>query len=178
MALLRWTVPFLALLFASCEHKKDLAQQPPPPLATNPPHLYLDQAQPRLPTIKLWLGAQEMVAEMALTQTQVATGMMYRKEMGTNDGMLFVFPRSHRTAFYMRNTVVPLSAAYIDPEGTILELHDLKPIDETPIEAGSDNIQFVLETPQGWFKKNNIGVGTVIRTERGSLQETFFKKRQ
>ena len=77
----------------------------------------------------------------------------------------------------MRNTVIPLSAAYIDPEGTILELHDLKPLEETPVEAGSDNIQFVLETPQGWFKKNNIGVGTVIRTERGSLQETFFRKK-
>ena len=113
---------------------------------------------------------------MALTQTQVATGMMYRKQMGTNDGMLFVFPRPHRTAFYMRNTVVPLSAAYIDPEGTILELHDFKPLEETPVEARTENIQFVLETPQGWFKKNNIGVGTLIRTERGSLHDTFFKK--
>ena len=177
MVLLRWTLPFLALLLASCDDKNDVAQRSPPPPATNPPHLYLDHAQPRLPTIKLWLGAQEMVTEMALTQTQVATGMMYRKEMGENDGMVFVFPRPHRTAFYMRNTVVPLSAAYIDPEGIILEIHDLKPLDETPVEAGSDNIQFVLETPQGWFKKNNIGIGTVIRTERGSLLQTFFKKR-
>lgn len=175
MVLLRWMLPFLGLLFASCD-KTNVAQISAPPPATNPPHLYLDHAQPKLPTIKLWLGAQEMVAEMALTQTQVATGMMYRKEMGENDGMLFVFPRPHRTAFYMRNTVVPLSAAYIDPEGTILEIHDLKPLEETPVEAGYDNIQFVLETPQGWFKKNNIGVGTVIRTERGSLHDTFFKR--
>jgi len=176
MVLLRSMVAFLALLLASCDNKSDVAQTPPSP-PTNPPHLYLDHAQPRLRTIKLWLGAQEMDAEMALTQTQVATGMMYRKEMGTNDGMLFVFPRPHRTAFYMRNTVIPLSAAYIDPEGTILEVHDLKPLEETPVEAATDNIQFVLETPQGWFKKNNIGVGTVIRTERGSLQETFFRKK-
>src|SRR5436190_7641897 len=114
---------------------------------TNRP-LYLDRAQPKLPTIKLWIGPHEMAAEMALTQTQVATGMMYRKEMGENDGMIFVFPRPHQTAFYMRNTQVPLSAAYIDTEGTILELHDLKPLDETPIEAGTDKIQYVLETPR------------------------------
>ena len=175
MVLLRWITPALALLLISCDDKNDFAQRSPPP-ATNPPHLYLDHAQPRLPTIKLWLGAQEMDAEMALTQTQIYTGMMYRKEMGTNDGMLFVFPRPDRKAFYMRNTVIPLSAAYIDPEGTILEVHDLKPLEETPVEAGSDNIQFVLETPQGWFKKNNIGVGTLVRTERGSLRETFFRK--
>jgi len=176
MVLLRSMVAFLALLLASCDNKSDVAQTPPSS-PTNPPHLYLDHAQPRLRTIKLWLGAQEMDAEMALTQTQIYTGMMYRKQMGTNDGMLFVFPRPDRKAFYMRNTVIPLSAAYIDPEGTILELHDLKPLEETPVEAATDNIQFVLETPQGWFKKNNIGVGTVIRTERGSLQETFFRKK-
>src|SRR4051812_7384041 len=122
MVLLRWMVGFLGLLVASCDNRTDIAQHPASPAPTNPPHLYLDHVQPRLPTIKLWLGAQEMEAEMALTQTQVATGMMYRKEMGTNDGMLFVFPRPHRTAFYMRNTVIPLSAAYIDPEGTILEI--------------------------------------------------------
>src|SRR2546421_8713283 len=176
MLRLRWIVGFLALLLASCDNRTELTQLPVTPPATNSPHLYLDHAQPRLRTIQLWLGAQEMEAEMALTQTQVATGMMYRKEMGEKDGMLFVFPRPHRTAFYMRNTVIPLSAAYIDPEGTILEIHDLKPLEEAPVEAGSDNIQFVLETPQGWFKKNNIGVGTVIRSERGSLRDTFFKK--
>src|SRR5439155_2835992 len=120
MALLRWTLPMLGLLFASCD-KTNVAQVSTPPPVTNPPHLYLDHAQPRLPTIKLWLGAQEMDAEMALTQTQIYTGMMYRKQMGTNDGMLFVFPHSERKAFYMRNTVIPLSALYIDSEGTILE---------------------------------------------------------
>jgi uncharacterized membrane protein (UPF0127 family) len=137
---------------------------------------YLDHAQPRLPTIKLWIGAQEMVTEIARQQVEVNTGMMHRKQMGENDGMLFVMPYPHRTSFYMRNTLVPLSAAYIDPEGTIVEIHDLKPLDETPVEAQSDKIQYVLETPQGWFKKNNIGPGTLIRTEKGSLEQTFWKQ--
>ena len=172
----RVTSAALLLLLGGCG-RSDIAGAP-----TNstpqPAQYYLDHAQPRLPTIKLWIGAQEMVTEMCLTQTQTATGMMYRKQMGENEGMIFVFGRPHRTAFYMRNTTVPLSAAYIDPEGTILEIHDLQPLNETPVEAGTDKVQYVLETPQGWFKKNNIGVGTLIRTERGSLQQTFFRKQQ
>ena len=137
---------------------------------------YLDHAQPRLPTLKLWIGAQEMVTEIARQQVEVNTGMMHRKQMGENEGMLFVMPYPHRASFYMRNTLVPLSAAYIDPKGTIVEIHDLKPLDETPVEAQSDRIQYVLETPQGWFKKNNIGPGTLIRTEKGSFEQTFWKQ--
>jgi uncharacterized protein len=163
----------LAFVLVACDKN-----EVPPPVdtarSTNAPTLYLDHALPKLTTIKLWIGAQEMNTELAVRDAELATGMMYRKEMGTNDGMLFIFGRPHRAAFYMRNTIVPLSAAYIDREGTILEIHDLKPLDETPIEANSDKVQYVLETPQGWFKRNNIGPGTVIRTERGSLQETFF----
>ena len=80
------------------------------------------QAQPRLPTMKLWLGAEEMVTELAVTPKQMQTGMMFRTNMEANAGMLFVFPRAHQTAFWMKNTIVPLSAAYIDPEGVILDI--------------------------------------------------------
>jgi uncharacterized membrane protein (UPF0127 family) len=74
----------------------------------------------------------------------------------------------------MRNTLIPLSCAYIDTEGQILEIHDLKPRDETPVEAASANVRYVLETKQGWFDRNKIGVGTLVRAEAGSLTETFF----
>ena len=146
--------------------------------ATNPvpAGVYLNHAQPKLQTMKLWLGPKEIVAELALTPVQIQTGMMFRKEMGENEGMLFVFGRPHRTSFYMRNTSLPLSCAYIDAEGVIAEIHELRPLDETPVEAKSDNILFVLEVNRGWFEKNNIGVGTVLRTERGTLVDTFFKK--
>jgi len=135
---------------------------------------YLDHPQPRLPTIKLWLGSQELVAEVARTQTEVATGMMFRKEMNENEAMLFVFAQPYQASFYMRNTLIPLSCAYIDTEGQILEIHDLKPRDETPVEAASANVRYVLETKQGWFDRNKIGVGTLVRTEAGSLTEAFF----
>jgi uncharacterized membrane protein (UPF0127 family) len=140
-----------------------------PPLPT--------QAQSRLPTIKLWLGAQEMITEMALNDSQERTGMMFRTNMAENEGMIFVFPQPTRASFWMMNTLIPLSAAYIDPDGTILEIHDLKPQDTNAVVAASDNVQYVLETPQGWFQRNNVGTGSVIRTERGSLPATFFNRR-
>jgi len=130
-------------------------------------------AQPKLQTLKLYVGAETVNTELAMTQLQVATGMMFRKDMAENEGMLFVFARPHRTSFYMKNTTVPLTAAYIDSEGVILELHDLKPLDETPVEAGTDKVQFVLEMKQGWFKRHNVAAGAVITTERGRLKETF-----
>jgi len=130
-------------------------------------------AQPKLQTLKLYVGAETVNTELAMTQLQVATGMMFRKDMAENEGMLFVFARPHRTSFYMKNTTVPLTAAYIDSEGVILELHDLKPLDETPVEAGTDKVQYVLEMKQGWFKRHNVAPGAVITTERGRLKETF-----
>jgi len=133
--------------------------------------------------MKIWLGAQEVTAELATKLPQVMTGMMFRKEMAENEGMLFVFgldnrlPGPHRASFYMRNTLLPLTCAYIDGEGTILEIHDMKPLDESPIEASSDNVQYVLEMKQGWFERNKVPKGSVVRTERGTLRDTFFRRR-
>ena len=135
-----------------------------------------DQPQPKLPTLKLWLGPHEMTAELAITPKEKERGMMFRTNMAEMEGMLFVFPGPHRASFWMKNTVLPLSAAYLDPEGVIVEIRELKRLDETGVTAGSDNIQYVLETTRGWFERNRVGVGTVIRTERGTLRETFFRR--
>jgi uncharacterized protein len=134
------------------------------------------QPQPRLATIKLWLGPKEVVAEQAVSPEQVQTGMMFRREMGEDQGMIFVFGQPQQVSFWMRNTLLPLSCAYIDPAGVILEIHDMKPLDETPIPSASNQVQYVLEMRQGWFERNHIGVGTSVRTERGTLAETYFRR--
>lgn len=134
------------------------------------------QAQPKLRTIKLWLGAEELNTEIAISEKEIMTGMMFRTEMGENEGMLFILAAPQRASFWMKNTLVPLSCAYIDPEGTILEIHDMKPKDETPIPSKSTNILYVLEVKQGWFERHKIAVGTQIRSERGTLNETFFRR--
>ena len=140
--------------------------------------LYSDRALPKLPTLKLWVGKQVIEAEMAVTARELATGMMYRTNILENEGMLFRLPFPQRASFYMRNTEVPLSCAYIDAEGTILEIHDLQPLNEKPVPSATENILYVLETAQGWFERNNIGVGTVIRTADGSLAEVFSRNRR
>ena len=153
------------------------APPPPPPPPPENRQIHLDHAQPKLHTVKLWIGSEVLVAEVAVTSTEVATGMMFRKEMGENEGMLFVFPRPQRIAFYMRNTLIPLSAAYISSEGNILEIHNLQPQDETPVPANSDEVQFVLEVKQGWFERHKVSVGTAVRTDFGSFQESFFRRK-
>jgi len=132
-------------------------------------------AQPKLATMKLWVGPKEIVVEQAVTPDQVETGLMYRKEMGPDEGMLFIFEEAHRPAFWMHNTYLPLSCAYIESSGTIVEIHDLKPMDETPVVAASTNrVQYVLEMNKGWFDRNGVSVGSVVRTEQGSLSQTYF----
>lgn len=135
---------------------------------------YLDQAQPKLRTVNLWLGPHELVTEIAMSQTEIATGMMHRTEMAENEAMIFVFPRTFRASFYMRNTILPLSCAYIGSDGKILEIRDMKPLDESPIVAASDQVQYVLEVNQGWFTRHNVLVGTIVSAEKGPLKKIFF----
>jgi uncharacterized membrane protein (UPF0127 family) len=135
------------------------------------------EAQPKLQTMKLYIGQQEMNAELALSPQQVRTGMMFRTNMDENAGMLFVLPYNQRAAFWMKNCPYPLSAAYIDPEGVIQEIHPLEPFNTNSVIARSDNVRFVLETPRGWFDKHGVKPGVVIATERGSLWKTFVENK-
>ena len=135
----------------------------------------LDHAQPKLPTVKLWLGSLELETEVASKEVEIYTGMMFREKMAETEGMIFVLPGPpQKASFYMRNTKVALSAAYIDPDGKILEIHNLNPLDESPVESMTEDIKYVLEVPQGWFQRHNIAVSAILRTEKGSLKETFY----
>ncbi|MGC8743969.1 MAG: DUF192 domain-containing protein [Verrucomicrobiia bacterium] len=164
----------LFLLLTGCGQKENQSSQSTAAQSSQTSAGHLDHAQPKLPQIKLWLGDAELLAEVASTSVELQTGMMFRKEMGENEAMLFVFQVPHQASFYMKNTYIPLSAAYINSDGVILEIHDLEPLNEKPVTATNDNIQFVLEVNKGWFQKHNINPGTVIRTPKGSLYKTFF----
>jgi len=132
-------------------------------------------AQPKLRTMKLWLGAEEMEAELALSDLQQQTGMMFRTNLAENAGMLFVRSVPERASFWMMNCPLTLSAAYIDPEGVILEIHDFQPYNTNSVVSSSDRVQFVLETSQGWFGRHNVTTGMLVRTERGTLAHTFLR---
>ena len=120
------------------------------------------EAQPALPTLALTLGGKNIHAEIADDNQERATGLMFRKSLATDSGMLFVMPQIGPAAFWMRNTEIPLTIAYIDPSGVILELHDLEPRSEKTVSSQFPNIAFALEMSQGWFSKNNIWPGDRI----------------
>jgi uncharacterized protein len=133
--------------------------------------LAIQRAQPRLTTAKLWVGPRELNAELALTANEIQTGMMFRTNTPESEGMLFLFSAPHRTSFWMKNVPVPLSCAYIDPDGIILEIHPMKAHDEAPIPAATDRVQFVLETAEGWFGRNGVTTGMLVRAESGPLTQ-------
>jgi uncharacterized membrane protein (UPF0127 family) len=166
---------FLALLLAAtllAGCKKNGTAAAPPSIEDILPK----QAQPKLTTMKIYLGAETLDAELALTQKEEMTGMMFRTNIQDADSMLFVLPQPQRASFWMKNCPESISAAYISPDGVIQEIHHLEKNDTNAVLAATDNIQFVLETSDGWFARHNVKTGAVIRTEKGSLAETFLQR--
>jgi hypothetical protein len=110
------------LLAAGCEN----ASPPATTKATSLEDILPKQAQPKLPTMKIYLGAETLDAELALSAQQEMTGMMYRTNIQDTDAMLFVLPNTQRANFWMKNCPESISAAYITPDGIIAEIHHLE----------------------------------------------------
>ena len=125
--------------------------------------------------MKLYLGAETIDAELALTAEEEQTGMMFRTNIQETDAMLFNLEVPQRASFWMTNCPESISAAYINTDGFISEIHHLEKNDTNGVIAATADIRFVLETSDGWFTRHNVGVGTLIRTEKGSLPETFLQ---
>ena len=165
-------------LLVGCKKADQLAAINPEPVAApkSIDDMLPTQAQPKLPTMKLFLGSEILDAELALTPEQERTGMMFRTNILDTDSMLFVFTFPQRVAFWMKNCPESISAAYISPDGVIQEIHHLEKDDTNAVLAATENIQFVLETSDGWFGRHNVTTGMVIRTEKGSLADTFLQR--
>jgi hypothetical protein len=160
----------MAGLLAGCK-KAETAAAPSSPESNVP-----TQAQPKLQTMKIYLGAEVLDAELALTIQQIQTGMMFRTNIQDTDAMLFLLPVPQRASFWMKNCPESISAAYISPDGVIQEIHHLEKNDTNAVLSATDNIQFVLETSEGWFKRHHVNIGMVVRTEKGSLADTFLRR--
>ena len=165
-----------AALCAGCKKSAPVAVAAPAAAAPTLEDLLPKHAQPKLPTLKIYLGAWETLgAELALSQTEQMTGMMFRSNILETDSMIFVLPYTQSASFWMMHCPESISAAYITPDGVIAEIHHLEKNDTNGVVAATDNIRFVLETRDGWFKRHNVNVGDIIHTERGSLAETFLR---
>jgi uncharacterized membrane protein (UPF0127 family) len=118
--------------------------------------------QPRLDTVTLSAGMHNIRAEVARTPLQTQTGMMFRSEMAQHEGMLFVFDGLERRCFWMKNTLLPLSIAFIADDGRIVTLADMQPLSEQS-HCSSEPVRFALEMNQGWFAKRGIKTGHKLK---------------
>jgi uncharacterized membrane protein (UPF0127 family) len=126
-------------------------------------HAQAQDGQPqRLPTTTLGAGMYNIKVEVAQTQQEHATGLMWRTTMPANEGMLFIFPRAGQQCFWMKNTLLPLSIAFIDDSGRIVNLDEMQPKTENP-HCSTQPVRFVLEMNKGWFKKHGFKPGDQIK---------------
>lgn len=114
--------------------------------------------QTQLPRMTLNAGMHLIQAQVAQNFEQRQIGLMWRKEMPQNEGMLFVFEQAAVQCFWMRNTLLPLTAAFVADDGTIVNLADMKPQSDES-HCSKKPVRFVLEMNQGWFAKRNIQAG-------------------
>ena len=117
-----------------------------------------EQPQLNLPRIALGAGMHRIDAQVALTPEQRQIGLMFRADMPQHEGMLFMFEEPAQQCFWMKNTSLPLSAAFVADDGTIVNLVDMQPR-TTDSHCSAKPVRFVLEMNQGWFAKRAITAG-------------------
>lgn len=111
--------------------------------------------------IFLTLKEKIIRVEVARTEREKAKGLMFRESLGKDEGMLFIYDREEMLSFWMKNTRIPLSIAFIDQQGRIVDIQDMEPFSlRTRVSARP--AQYALEVNQGWFKKNGIDVGDSV----------------
>jgi hypothetical protein len=120
------------------------------------------QGPQKLPAITLNAGIHNIRAEVAQTPDERATGLMFRREMAQQDGMLFVFEEPATQCFWMKNTLLPLSVAFVADDGTIVNLDDMKP-QTLDSHCSAKPVRYVLEMNVGWFAKRGLKAGTKLQ---------------
>jgi uncharacterized protein len=114
--------------------------------------------QMNLPVVQLQAGMHNIRAQVAISTTERATGLMYRKEMPQHEGMLFVYDVPTVQCFWMKNTLLPLSIAFIADDGTVVNIRDMQPqaLDQ---HCSDKPVRYALEMNQGWFAKRGVKPG-------------------
>ncbi|OGA97373.1 MAG: hypothetical protein A3E79_11395 [Burkholderiales bacterium RIFCSPHIGHO2_12_FULL_61_11] len=117
--------------------------------------------QTKLQRIKLSAGMHLIDAQVALTPEQRQIGLMFRKNMPQHEGMIFVFEQASEQCFWMKNTLLPLTAAFVADDGTIVDTADMQP-QTTDSHCSAQPVRYVLEMNQGWFAKKGIKAGSKL----------------
>lgn len=138
----------LALSLAACASRKAITDSPNPPLQT----------------VSIRVGSATVLAELALSETERERGLMFRKTLDEGKGMIFVFPKDDMLVFWMKNTTLPLSLAYIASDGTIRQISDLEPLSLAPVPAYR-SVRYALEMNRGWFDRSGVKAGDKVGVE-------------
>jgi uncharacterized membrane protein (UPF0127 family) len=134
---------------------------PPPPPQRRPDDFFIPTEAQHLAAIDLKIGGRWLSAEVARSEPERQTGLMYRNDLGDDAGMLFVFPKDEFRNFWMHDTPLPLSIAYIAADGTITQIADMKPYDED-LTASREQVRYALEVHRGWFRAAGVREGDKV----------------
>jgi uncharacterized membrane protein (UPF0127 family) len=111
---------------------------------------------------ELKISKVPLTAEIADTPQASENGLMFRDSLPEDRGMLFIFEQPKKASFWMRNTKIPISIAFIDSTGRILEIKSMNPLDESVVPSVSDQVAYALEVNQGWFDRHGVSSGAKI----------------
>ena len=152
-------MPALSLFSRCSRHLALLA------LLTSFANVHAQEApQMDLPRVELTAGMYRIDAQLAQTPGQRQIGLMHRKSMPPQEGMLFIFEQPAEQCFWMKNTLIPLTAAFVADDGAIVNLADMKPLDETS-HCSAKPVRYVLEMNQGWFAAKHLRAGSKLGGE-------------
>ena len=116
----------------------------------------------KLTSIRLTAGMHLIQAELAQTPDERSTGLMFRTAMAANEGMLFAFEQAGTQCFWMKNTLLPLSIAFVADDGSVVNIDEMKP-QTLESHCSTKPVRFVLEMNQGWFAKRGIKAGSKLQ---------------
>ena len=133
-----------------------LAMLPMGPVRAAPP-----EANAGLPRATLRIAGHAVVAEVAATAQARETGLMFRRDLPADHGMLFVFGTPQRVCMWMKNTLVPLSVAFVDGDGRVVNLADMRPLSED-VHCSAGDVRYALEMPLHWFSQRAVRPGTPV----------------
>jgi uncharacterized membrane protein (UPF0127 family) len=118
-----------------------------------------------LPTATISINGHMLTVELAATPAARSCGLSRREDLPQNQGMLFIFPESRPQTFWMKDTQIPLSIAFLDDSGKIINIQDMAPMQTDVLYPSSGPAKYALEVNQGWFKRHEIEVGNSVAME-------------
>ncbi|PJZ64500.1 hypothetical protein CH371_17135 [Leptospira wolffii] len=113
----------------------------------------------------IYIGEHPLLVEVANTEESRQRGLMFRKKMGENEGMIFIFPNEDHLTFWMKNTYIPLSIAYFNRDKRLTDMHEMQPNQIKILYQSSEKVLYAVEANKGWFSKRGLGKFSVLKLE-------------